>query len=570
MAYAEKVPSPKGDYWRGKYKDPEGNYVSVRNEHNEVIRFASRAKAEQAGDVKEAEIDQGTYRDPKAGAVLFKHWAAIWYASLELSQSTMVNYRRHLENHLIPFFGETALIDIDQALIVKWKREERTDRADEDSIRTWAGTLHNVLDDAVPKYIGTNPAAKKRGKGKRSGAGRRTRARGPEVPVTGPLGVLLIAERMSILTGRDDEFVLTLDMFWNAHRLGEAVGLEKAYVRGHVCKVQWQLYEIETKGNEQLKAEAPGGFLRCPPKDDSRRDAHMAPFMAALLAGHLERTVPQKCACHGRAYVFGGWQEAKGRRGTVPLRDIAALAGVSDTIVSAVLGSRSGTRVSDATREKVMEAVRVSGWQPVERADGPAPHWRRSSLEERFTAAASGEWPARKKNHRPRQAVSLRGEWPGELVSGRNNQARAEWCWMPVVPLPEEDDDEAVAPHPHLLRHWVKTWMDEVRIPEVLSEELLGHEIPGVSGVYRHVSGGMRAELAAKMTAAWEAALDARLEMSPRSPVAVLDALLLERSEARKPRLIPPIFSRDSPETPEAVLPFPGHTASGQRRGDRI
>jgi len=569
MAYAEKVPSPRGDYYRAKYKDPYGKYVSVRNERNEVVRFASKKEAEETGSVKESEIRKGIYRDPGAGSILFRDWAAIWYDSLDLSWSTMVNYKRHLDV-LFDAFGALPLIDIDHAKIVAWKRKLKRHRYDEGSIRTYAATLHNVLDEAVPRYIQANPAARKRGKGRRSGAGRKKAARGTEVPVTGPLGVLLIAERMSVLTGRDDEFVMTMDMFWNAHRLAECVGLEKTYVHGPVCKVQWQLYEIETKGNEELKAEAPGGFLRCPPKDDSYRDARMPPFMASLLAAHIARTSPQPCPCHGRAYVFRGWQEAKGRRGTVPLRDIATLAGVSDTIVSAVLGSRGGTRVSDETREKVMEAVRVSGWQPVDRADGPAPHWRRSSFEERFTAAASGEWPARKKNHRPRQAVSLRGEWPGELVSGRNNQARAEWCWMPVVPLPADGDDEAVGPHPHLLRHWAKTWMEGQRIPEVLSEELLGHEIPGVSGVYRHVSPEMRGELAAKQAQAWEAALDARIGMSPRSPVAVVDGLLRERSEARKPRLVEPIFSRDSPETPEAVLPFGGRTASEQRRGDRI
>ena len=31
MAYAEKIKSVAGDYWRGKFKGPEGKYVSVRD-----------------------------------------------------------------------------------------------------------------------------------------------------------------------------------------------------------------------------------------------------------------------------------------------------------------------------------------------------------------------------------------------------------------------------------------------------------------------------------------------------------------------------------------------------------
>jgi hypothetical protein len=91
--------------------------------------------------------------------------------------------------------------------------------------------------------------------------------------------------------------------------------------------------------------------------------------------------------------------------------------------------------------------------------------------------------------------------------------------------------------------------MEEVGTPEILSEEVLGHKIPGVSARYRHVSDIMRAELAVRQQEAWEAALDARLAMSLYSPVAVLQELLSERSEARRLRAVP----RLSPETTEGA-----------------
>jgi hypothetical protein len=565
MAYAEKVPSPGGDYWRGRYKSPEGSWLTVRDDQDRVLRFERKAEAELAAEDRESDVRNSRWKPPGRGQVLFKEWAAKWHGGLELQWSTIVNYRRHLEDHLIPFFGETALGAIDAELVGKWQRHERSYGYEESSIGTWRGTLSDCLGDAVPLHIDVNPCTRRRGKGRRSGAGKGKKARrGPEVPLAGPLEVLLIAERMSILTGRDDEFVMTQTAFWGALRLGETVGLEREYVLGRryrakgLLRVEWQLYEIETKDNEELKAQAPGGFLRCPPKDDSYGDVPLPLFMREMLAAHAARVPAVPCPCHGRSYMFRGWKEARTRRGSVPLREIAALAGVSDTAVSAVLGSGSGTRVGAAAREKIMRAAEASGWQPAERGpEGPAPHWRRSALEEKFAAAATGIWPARKRNHREEQAVALRGEWPGELVSGRNAQGRAEWCWLPVT-------DPGV--HPHLERHWMKTWMEEVGTPEILSESVLRHDIPGVSGTYRHVSPEMRARLAAAQAGAWEAALDARLEMSPRSTVAVVDGLLRERAEARKPRLVP----RNSPEMPEAVLPFECRTASDLRRGDRI
>lgn len=554
MAYAEKVKSPRGTYWRGKYKDPGGKYVSVRNEHGQVLRFRTKKEAKDRADDREAEIRAGTYLDPKAGGILFKDWVNEWYARQKLSWSTMVNYQRHLMNHLLPFFGEKTLAEISEDLIAEWKLKEEAVRWGTRSgkiraykastIQTWANTLHVVLGDAVPKHIKANPATGKQGRGKRSGAGHKAAAAQRQAPVTGPLGVLLVAERMAILTGRDDEFVMVQDMFWNAHRLGECIGLEKSYVRGSVCKVQWQLFQIHAGGNEELKRAAPGGLLRCPPKDDSYRDAHMAPFMASLLAGQVSRAPAGPCPCHGRDYVFRGWHAARTRRGTVPFAGVAALAGVPVRSVSAVLGNGK-QRTDNETRERVLEAARAAGWEPVELSAERAAHWRRTPFEERFTAAVTGRWPDYRGGAQATNGVPLRGEWPGEVVEGRGSQRRAEWGWAPVIPFPA-DGGEEVVPHPHHTRHWVKTWMEGQLVPEVLSEELLGHELPGVSGKYRHVSAEMRADLAAKQTAAWEAALDARLEMSPRSPAGVLQELLSARLEARKPHLL----SRNSPETP--------------------
>lgn len=82
---------------------------------------------------------------------------------------------------------------------------------------------------------------------------------------------------------------------------------------------------------------------------------------------------------------------------------------------------------------------------------------------------------------------------------------------------------------PHGLRHGHKTWMAEDGIPEILQAERLGHEVPGMRGVYTHVSDGMRRELVEACRGVqrrWEEALRERAGITPCSPASWLDDLL--------------------------------------------
>jgi hypothetical protein len=68
--------------------------------------------------------------------------------------------------------------------------------------------------------------------------------------------------------------------------------------------------------------------------------------------------------------------------------------------------------------------------------------------------------------------------------------------------------------------------MREARTAPKLMDERMGHEDGSVQSRYDHITAGMRRTLLAALTEMWEYALDARLAMSPGSPVGVLDALL--------------------------------------------
>jgi hypothetical protein len=68
--------------------------------------------------------------------------------------------------------------------------------------------------------------------------------------------------------------------------------------------------------------------------------------------------------------------------------------------------------------------------------------------------------------------------------------------------------------------------MAEDGIPEILQALRLGHSVPGMRGVYTHVSDTMRAELKRALQARWEDSLRTRAAIAPHSPVPLLDGLL--------------------------------------------
>jgi hypothetical protein len=88
--------------------------------------------------------------------------------------------------------------------------------------------------------------------------------------------------------------------------------------------------------------------------------------------------------------------------------------------------------------------------------------------------------------------------------------------------------------------------MAEDGIPEILAEQRLGHEVPGMRGLYAHASDRMRDELKVALQGRWEDALRARAAVCPHSPVPLLDALLAPLREAAS--------QSADPETPKATV----------------
>ncbi|MER5780633.1 LacI family DNA-binding transcriptional regulator [Streptomyces mobaraensis] len=502
MGFAEK----RGTYWRGRFKIAPGKYGTVSDAAGNTIKYETRRDAEKAANLEEVKVQGGLWRDPAAGRITFAEYASRWYAEQDLAASTMQNYRHHIEEHLLPTFEEKALADIQRSHVSAWEKAERSLYA-ASSVKTWRATLHLILEDAVEeKLITSNPAARRRGRGKRAGRGR---DRGPEKVVTDPLGALLVAERAALLSGRDDEFVATILKSYTGKRWGEIVGLEPEFVRPESIRIEWQLYDLDT-----------GELVRCPPKDDSYRDIDVPRWLSGLVLDHIAATNPQPCQCHNRVYVFRGQGLARNGVSGARLVDVARRAGVSTGTVSNVLNRPD--RVAEPTRLRVEQAIADLGFVRGGVPDGHAAHWRRNGFTTWLFRPAVEGWYPKKAPQEARPVPLLAEPWPGVPARGRGAAARAEACWVPI----------AKGLTPHGLRHAHRTWMEDrglLNTEKALADERMGHIDGSVSARYTHVTPEMRRRLCEGLTRLWHASLDARRAMNPRSPVGVLDRLLRSR-----------------------------------------
>lgn len=124
----------------------------------------------------ESKIRTGVRRDVISGRITFGDFVTRWYSAQDLAASTMQNYRRHIEEHLLPTFEHTAMADILPADVTMWEKKDRAAGYAESSIKTWRATLHLILADAVEEGLrDSNPASRRRGRGKRAGRSRNRR-----------------------------------------------------------------------------------------------------------------------------------------------------------------------------------------------------------------------------------------------------------------------------------------------------------------------------------------------------------------------------------------------------------
>ena len=492
MAFAEK----RGPVWRARWEAPDGRLASHSG-------FTTKSDALEYGRDQEAAIRNRTYVDPRTSMTLME-WVNIWFPGLDLELSTLDNYRYFIEVHILPRFGDWQLRALEQVPeeIVKWERQLPVARK---TAREARSTLTNLLNDAIPRYLSVNPAARRRGKG-RKGQRRIADAERSEKSWASPLQALLLAERCALLSGRDLEFIMAITAAYTGMRWSELLGLAPGQIRPGVVKVAWKLYELN------------GRFYRGRPKDGSIRSIDSPPFLDDL----LRRVKAARCLCAGTGtwcagseYVFLGIDRTHFRRSNYSARLFRPAA--------------EGWYPKNGTKPAMPVMVDVTDGFP-----GTAvPPWPAAAADKPFVPPvgrgharliAMDDGRGRCSACQRTQLLRVDGTLIAHAAGGRPCDGGGRppaadvplACWAPLVP----------GFTPHGLRHGHQPMMDNAGVHYVLQAERMGHEVPGMRGTYAHPTQEMRDGLVKALQDLWEQALAARATMAPDSPVRVLHDLL--------------------------------------------
>ncbi|WP_429455011.1 tyrosine-type recombinase/integrase [Nocardia sp. GP40] len=440
--------------------------------------------------------------DVRSDDITFAEYVNGWFDEQDLAETTTANYASYIQCHLLPKFGSMYLREITKGTVSAWEKEERAAGYAVATIRTIRAILHVILEDAVEEgRILRNPATKRRNRGQRMGA---ERVQGKVKVITDAIGALLIAERMALLSGRDDEFVFEIIKWYTGMRFGELRGLEVEFVKNRRIEVQWQIVEVG------------GEFIRRRPKMGKTRTIHLPEFLWQIVNGFIVRSSRRPCACHGLTYVFCGYGKKQPESG-VTATALAKHLGVSQTSVTKSMQARG--RVSDAMRQRVRQAATELGYIPEADRDDVDHHRRGSFHESIFAPAVSGVYPRRGTCLSHPVPVSV-DPFPGVPIRGRGASKRADGVWQPIA--------DGMTPHGNRRSH--RTNLVELGTPNKLIDARLGHSDPSVQAIYTEVTQVMIDKLMADLTAVWNDALDKRFAMCPTSPVSILNGLLQVRA----------------------------------------
>mgnify|MGYP000568228112 CR=1 FL=1 len=519
MPYIER----RGEKIRVRWKLANGKH-SGGVDHNEETGepFKTDDEAREYGKVQEARIRQGLRKDRQR--IKFGEWAFTWYAGQALEPSTMRTYRSLLQGHLMHRWEHEWLDDIHAEDMDPWERSMIRAGYKPRTASDARSLMGNILGDAVPRYLDRNPAARKRGKG-RKGI-KRVQAYQQSVKVwPSPLEMVLLAERAALLAHDDDVFVMLITKAWMGIRWSELLALapDKLFEDEPMLNINTKLYELS-------------GFYRGWPKDGSIREADMPPFLDTLLRAQAERA--RTCTCKGRdaslrpvdgqelvtwcpgmRYLFLTPENAHYQRGSFSSRVIRPAA---DGLYPS---RKDGGRVRPA--RPVLADVAVYG----RAGDNGRPR----VIEGEYA------WPGR-----PVHWPWPKAEKDTEFVPPRG-RGRPDWWAWPEEERPHLASWQPLAPGftPHGARHGQQTWMDDAGIKKALKVERMGHIDNSMPGRYGHTTEGMREQLREVLQALWENAIAERFKIWPDSQIPVLDAELARWREGTASKVISQISPRN-------------------------
>ncbi|MFC7483146.1 tyrosine-type recombinase/integrase [Luedemannella flava] len=266
MAWVEK----RGDQWRVRFRSDDG---SVATDSSHPTKTAANARA------RAIETDQrrDVFISPEHGKITLAEWVDQWLDAHDVGAATFERYRSHLDNHILPRFGTSALNTITRMAVKRWVKDLNQRRADS-TVASILSLLSMIMGEAVEeRRIPMNPCRRLR----------HASAARPERPWASAAQVNEIAARVSAANR-----ALIITAAYTGMRWGELTGLRRPN-----CKLDDGRIFIDPDDGALHEV---GGHLELgPPKTPAAvRDILLPPFLIELLHAHLKT--------HDHEHVFIG------------------------------------------------------------------------------------------------------------------------------------------------------------------------------------------------------------------------------------------------------------------------
>lgn len=269
-----KLPSGR---FQARYTGPDGRPYAARTPEGRPLTFDTQGDAEAWLALRHSEILRGAWlppAEPKTAPVTVRTYAEAWLADRDLERTTRDHYRQLLDDHILPTFGDVAVVAVTPASVREWfaklARGDGKKVKDRPTTRAHAyGLLRTIMNTAVADEVRDSNPCRVRG----GGQAKRVKKIRPASLAELEALVTAIAERYRLMV---------LLAAWCALRFGELAELRRSDVDAKNGVVHVRRGVTRTKGERIVKG---------PKSDAGKRLVNIPPHLVPMVKDHLREHV---------------------------------------------------------------------------------------------------------------------------------------------------------------------------------------------------------------------------------------------------------------------------------------